>query len=40
LLSTIREEPSDLLGRPLSNGLELPALVADLGLPSYQTLTN
>ena len=30
LLRSIREEPSDLLGRPLGNGLELPALVADL----------
>ena len=30
LLRTVRDEPSDLLGRPLGNGLELPTLVADL----------
>ena len=30
LLRTVRDEPSDLLGRPLGNGLELPAIVAEL----------
>ena len=30
LLRTVQNEPGDLLGRPLGDGLELPALVADL----------
>ena len=29
-LLSLREEPTDLLGRPLGKGLELPTLVADL----------
>ena len=30
LLRTVRNEPAELLGRPLGNGLELPNLVAEL----------